>query len=127
MLVEGGVATKSSVSANSFYTFAKSEATGAYVLASSAYSLTSGNTAVQTAQSITATFDSKLITVNSLLLDISKAVVTDVRSDSDKAAEPVIESASGLCEAADSKTVTVSVIYNATTGSAEAVYILSVA
>ncbi|MGM9526766.1 MAG: S-layer homology domain-containing protein [Oscillospiraceae bacterium] len=127
VLVEGGVATKSSVSANSFYTFAKSEATGAYVLASSAYSLTSGNTAVQTAQSITATFDSKLITVNSLLLDISKAVVTDVRSDSDKAAEPVIESASGLCEAADSKTVTVSVIYNATTGSAETVYILSVA
>lgn len=125
--VEGGVATKSTVTANSFYSFAKSENTGAYVLASNAYVLTSGTTAVQVEKAITSTFDSKLVTVNGLLLDISGAAICDVRSDADKAANPVIESAAGLCEAAGNGTVTISVIYNATTGSAGTVYILSVA
>ena len=130
--VTNGVPTKSINYTNAdgggygvgFYSYAKADDTGAYVL--SPYTLTTGTTAVEVLKPVTATFDEKLITVNGKLLDISSAVFGDVRAEATQAAQPVVMNAAGICAAADTYGLNVSVVYDATTGKAAIVYINSV-
>lgn len=59
-------------------------------------------------------------------MDISGAVVVDLRAGATKDAYPVNEDAAGICSAINTyKNVNVSVIYDSTTGKASHVYLVS--
>ena len=120
--VDGGVATTAtSVTADGFYSYAKSDTTGAYVL--SPYTLTTGTSAVISNKPITATFSNSLITVNGKVIDISGAVFADVRTSAEQATKSVILNAAGVCAGDAAYGLNVSVVYNTTTGKAATVYV----
>ncbi|PKM72750.1 MAG: hypothetical protein CVU91_06895 [Firmicutes bacterium HGW-Firmicutes-16] len=122
--VEGGIATNSTVAANSFYGYGKSDTTGAYVL--SGYAQATGTSAIVADTAITSTFSNTLIKVGGTDIDITGATIADTRTAAQQAATPVVMNAAGICSAADTDTVNVSIVYNTTTGKAATVYITSI-
>ena len=121
--VKQTITTSSTVDANSFYSYSVSEENGSWILVK--YTATTG-TAVQANQAATQPFNNRIITVNGVEMDISGAVVVDLRAGSEKDAKPVNEDAAGICSAINTyKNVNVSVIYDSTTGKASHVYLVS--
>ena len=121
--VKQTITTSSTVDANSFYSYSVSEENGSWILVK--YTATTG-TAVQANQAATQPFNNRIITVNGVEMDISGAVVVDLRAGATKDAYPVNEDAAGICSAINTyKNVNVSVIYDSTTGKASHVYLVS--
>jgi len=107
---------------NSFFVFAKN-ANGSYTIGTNYNATTAGATAVQVNKTVEAAALGRYITVNSVQIDAGAALIVDTRSSADKIAQPIDASLFGLMSALQTKTVNVSVVYNATTGNAAVVYI----
>ena len=121
--VKQTITTDSTVAANTFYSYSVSEDNGSWILV--AYSAATG-TAVQANQAASAPFGNRIITVNNVELDISGAMVVDLRAGAVKDAYPVNEDAAGICNAITTYgSANVSVIYDSTTGKASHVYLVS--
>ncbi len=121
--VKQTITTSSTVDANSFYSYSVSEENGSWILVK--YTATTG-TAVQANQAATQPFNNRIITVNGVEMDISGAVVVDLRAGATKDAYPVNEDAAGICSAINTYgNVKVSAIYDSTTGKASHVYLVS--
>ena len=112
-------------SAKTFYTYAETEATGAYVL-SAAYTATTGATAVKADEAVSSVFDNRIATIDSVAMDISGAQIVDLRSAADQASAPIVATAEGIADATTAyASLNVSVVYDANTGIASLVYIVA--
>ena len=111
--------------AKTFYTYAVTEATGAYVL-SAAYTATTGATAVKADKAVSSVFDNRIATIDSVAMDISGAQIVDLRSAADQASAPIVATAEGIADATGAYvSLNVSVVYDANTGVASLVYIVA--
>ena len=118
-------ASKTAPAANTFYTYAESESTGAYVL-STAYTATSGAAAVKTNVALSSMFDGRIATIDGTQIDLSSALIVDLRAAGIQADQPVVTTAEGLNDAKTAYgSINLSVIYDANTGVATNVYVIS--